>query len=203
MTDITICTGIKDRTDYFFKCVIASLNECKQVNRIGLSMFDAGSKDYGRLVAILKERWHGELIINREDVPFARAYTFNKAVKQAKTDKVFLCDADMILPRNFVELYDAYVDTRSVWFPICFSLKKGRPAIIAEENGYWRKPGHGMVGIHKDVYLKLGGLDEKFKTYGEEDGNFFSRVVKAGYNIHRTNCRGLFHEWHESDSGHH
>lgn len=203
-SDITICTGIKDRYGSLFLNVISSMNRMKNNGRVALSVFDCGSENIEEHKEQLITFFNGDHVFSMENAPFARAHAFNRAVKQAQTEKVFLCDADMILPVDFVMLFDVFVGPNQVWFPTCFSLYKDRPPELHPENGYWRYPGHGMVGVYKSVYEKLGGLDEeRYKTYGKEDDNFFQRVVNAGHRVDHSACPGLFHVWHENPHGHH
>lgn len=182
------------------ECLIRSLTSCRNQDKIKLSVFDCGSTDMtpDEFRKEVGRRWNGELILNVEKTPFTRSYSFNMAVKHASTEKVFLCDTDMLLPRDFVELFNANVGPKEVWFPICFSLNKDSEPVVGDENGYWRKSGHGMVGILKQVFNDIGRLDERYIHYGKEDDQFYQRTSNKGYRIIRFNTEGLFHIWHPS-----
>jgi len=167
MSKITICVGIKNRSKALINCLIDSMNKCTNNDKLCLSVFDCDSEDNLNLEETIKSNWHGKLFFSKEKVNFSRAYTFNKAINQSVSEYIFICDADITLPIDFVEQFNNNVDKNKTWFPICFSLVKGRPRIIDEElNGWWRINGFGMVGIYKEKFYNIGFLNENFKNWG-------------------------------------
>lgn len=192
---ISICVGIKDRTSSLVRNLISSLNNCIGKENLELSIFDCGSSDVPSLLETIREYWKGKLVYRREERNFERSYSFNRAVEQSSYYYIFLCDADMSLPEDFIFQYDKNVNSFTCWFPICFSLAKGKKREVNEDNGWWRESGFGMVGISKEQFLRLGGLNENFKTWGGEDNDFYNRIdiIKI-----RKRCYGLFHNWHPS-----
>lgn len=193
---ITICVGIKNRSKPLVDYLIESMNNCIDKHFLSLSIFDCNSNDTENLENLIKAKWDGELQFSKEDISFSRSYAFNKAIMQSCSDYVFICDADMTLPTDFVHLFKYNVNKNKTWFPICFSLVKGRPRVIDEElNGWWRVNGFGMVGIYKKKLYDIGFLNEKFKDWGGEDNDLYNRI--RGEKI-RSNCIGLFHNWHPS-----
>lgn len=199
---ITICVGIYNRSFSLINFLIPSMNKCEDSSRLALSVYDCGSTDIEDLRSKIEKLWKGTLIFRCEKRRFSRSYAFNQAIYQAPSNKVFRCDADMSLPHNFVKLFDRYVTEYSVWFPICFSLYKNKPLEIKEGNGWWRGEGHGMVGIWKENFELLGGFNEKFKQWGQEDDDLFVRA-HLHFKVFRDKCYGLFHHWHppDEDSG--
>jgi len=195
---ITICVGVRNRTDNLLKHLIASMNRCKKKDQLSLSLFDCHSNDVPNLMETVKEHWDGHFVYVNSKDKFTRSSSINGAVNHAKSERIFLCDADMTLPVDFVDQHNLYVTVHQVWFPICFSLNKGAPHKINKSNGFWRHQGHGMVGIMRSKYFLLRGLSEKFKKWGGEDNDFFTRCRKK-YKIVRENCKGLFHNWHPMD----
>jgi len=178
MKKLTICVGLKNRTFFLVKCLIESAKNCIDNEKIELSVFDCCSDDVNNIYDIIKENWSGVLCFKQENIEFSRSYCFNRAVENSKTDYVFLCDADMILPKNFVEQFFSNVSMEKTWFPVCFSLLKGRKFSNDETNdGWWRDAGYGMVGISKKTYMSLGGLNENFSVWGGEDNDFYNRFV--------------------------
>jgi hypothetical protein len=171
------------------------MNECNQKDQLALSVFDCNSKDVQDLKTEIEMVWKGRLVFHSEDRVFTRAYTFSQAVCQSEGSKVFICDADMTLPFDFVELYNKFVNKKTVWFPICFSLFSGKKREIEFGNGWWRGEGHGIIGILKVNYESLGGFDLGFSNWGGEDDDFFVRA-HVNFKVIRKKCIGLFHNWH-------
>jgi glycosyltransferase involved in cell wall biosynthesis len=193
MNKITICVGIKNRTFFLIKCLIRSMNKCKLKENLELSIFDCCSDDVDNIKEKILENWKGILFFKQENVAFTRSYTFNKAVENSNSEFIFLCDADMYLPEDFVEQFYKNVSQDKTWFPICFSLLKNKPLIENESNGWWREYGFGMVAITKKVFYESGCLNNVFSEWGGEDNDLYERVKTKKI---REKCFGLFHCWH-------
>jgi hypothetical protein len=191
---IGICIGIKNRTEMLRKWVLPSLDKMAKKDQILLSFYDCGSED--GLKEAIEDSWKGPLIFTSHQERFTRSHSLNNAVIQCACEKVFLCDADMVLPVNFVDQFELNVGPGKVWFPICFTLRKVKPPEIDPTFGWWRESGLGMVGIRRDDFMALGGLSLSFTDWGGEDGDLFNRCKTAGYQVTRENCHGLFHVWH-------
>lgn len=189
---ITICTGIKNRSDNYLTVFLDSLNNCKNKESISLSVFDCNSSDVSDLQTEIKNKWNGNLIFKSEEVDFTRAHTFNKAMKQASTELLFVCDADMCLPENILEKVNKYVTKKSSWFPISFHLDK------SGENGKFKTEGKGIFATSKTQLQKVGPYDENFTSWGDEDWEMFFRFYKNGIRPFRTKERNLIHNYHES-----
>lgn len=192
---ISICVGIKNRTLSLIDNLITSLNDCNNKEQLELSIYDCGSTDIDSLYEIVRTYWKGRLVYYKEDRPFERSYSFNRAVEQSSYDYIFLCDADITIPVDFINQYYYNVYPDKCWFPICFSLARDKDRIISEENGWWRETGYGMVGLSKKNFLEVKGLNEDYKKWGGEDNDFYNRIpfIKV-----RNKCIGLFHNWHPS-----
>jgi glycosyltransferase involved in cell wall biosynthesis len=174
------------------------MRRCNHREELALSVFDCNSTDVANLKSEIEHYWDNRLKFKRENRDFSRAYTFNQAVHQSDSDKVFICDADMNLPVDFVEQFNKYVGKTTVWFPICYSLFKGKKPEIAKGNGWWRGEGHGMVGILKQNFELLNGYSLNFKKWGGEDDDLFVRAHRH-FRVIRRECIGLFHTWHPPD----
>ena len=195
-TKVAICIGIRNRSKQLLSIFLPSLNKCVNRNIIALSIVDCHSDDIPNLKVEIEKIWKGTLYYTKSEKPFTRSSSTNDAVKQCKEEKVFLCDADMQLPANFMQLVTDRIKSNMTWFPICFSLLVNRPAVINKSNGRWRKLGFGMCGVWKSKFLKMGGYNETFKSWGGEDTHFYKSSTGT---IIRTNCEGLFHHWHPDD----
>eukprot|EP00727_Mastigamoeba_balamuthi_P008876 m51a1_g4610 hypothetical protein (1588) ;mRNA; r:252271-257814 len=115
-------------------------------------------------------------------------------------DLVFTLDTDMVLPaKTFTrEAREHTVRGVSFWTPISFATYKGRPAVVAPENGKWKVYGKGDLGLYAEdaVRVDLFAVDEKKYTWGGEDDRSFAALIAAGYTVHRYNLTGYFHLWH-------
>lgn len=196
---ITICTGIYNRSDNYLTIFLPSVATCSNKDLITLSVFDCGSNDVEHLEQKIRNIWDGDLHYNMEHMPFTRAKSFNKAVKYAKTNYVFLCDADMTIPKDIVLLVNRYVASKRVWFPKCFFLFKNMHSKQLYKNGEWKNhDATGMLGCLKFEFLAIGGLDETYVTWGGEDTDLWRRFHKAQFVVIRNNQKGLLHHWHPS-----
>lgn len=195
---ITVCIGIYNRTSNLLNCLVASMNDCVHKDQLALSVYDCNSTDVPDLKSEIQKVWKGRLVYGCEDRKFSKTYAINQAVCQSDSNKIFVCDVDMTLSSEFVEVYNKFVRKNTVWFPICFSLLNGKERRIAVENGWWRGEGFGMVGILKENYESLGSLDLRFTNWGEEDDDFFVRA-HVDFKVIRRKCPGLFHNWHPPD----
>lgn len=187
---ISVCCGIKNRSESLINNLIDSINKCKNKEQLILSVFDCGSSN--GLIEIIRKHWRGNLIFNSEDVSFSRSYAFNRAIEQSKSDLFFIADADITLPVNFVEQFYKNVDKNKTWFPIVFSLTKGVPREINEKVGWFRVNGTGMVGFHRKNFP---GFNEDFKDWGAEDGDLYERTKSIKI---RKKCIGMYHNYHFS-----
>lgn len=193
---VSICTGLKNRSENYLHFVLDSVLQMENQEKIELSVFDCHSTDITALENKIREKWKGKLVFTSQDCDFARAFTFNRAINQASNELIFAADADMTLPKNLVKLCNKFVSKKSVWFPICFDLKENKPAVISEENGYWRSGGFGMFAAYKRQFFKAGKYNEKYKTWGKEDFDLWKGFYLKGFFPIRNRCEGLFHNYH-------
>lgn len=197
--NISVCVGLKNRSDQFLNYFLPSLNQCEYLDCIELSVFDCGSTDTPELEKSIRNIFLGKLTFCSESLPFSRAMAVNRAVKQSNAGLIFICDADFSLPKKLVQLCSSYTRKNGFWFPIVFYLYKNKPAIFARGNGEWMLwGGKGLLACYKDEFIALGGLDESYTTWGSEDEAFWLNCHKAGKSIIRTKEPDLLHHWHPS-----
>jgi hypothetical protein len=195
---VSICVGIKDRSDMLLNYLIPSINNCNNREYIQLSIYDCGSTDIVDLWAEVIKTYKGNLVFSSQNEKFTRTHSFNGAVAQSTKPILFICDADMTIPVDFVDQITKAVDINTVWFPICFSLFENKEQKIHKDNGWWRTAGYGIMGISKYIWSSIGGYDECFTTWGGEDDDMLNRIMNIGYKIRivRNKSIGLFHNWH-------
>jgi predicted glycosyltransferase involved in capsule biosynthesis len=196
---ISICTGMYNRSDNYISQLIASLNQSNHKELITLSVVDCFSNDIPYLEESIRKQWSGKLIFSQDNGAFARSRTFNKAVNQAPSSLVFICDADLSLPPNIVELCNNYVGAKLVWYPIYFFLFNKKPTKVHKDNGIWEQYGSkGMFACMKADYQKIGGLDEAYTAWGHEDTELWERFHQQGYVIIRNQQPNFLHHWHNT-----
>jgi glycosyltransferase involved in cell wall biosynthesis len=139
LNKITICTGIYNRSAHYLDFLIESINQANHSHLIEISLFDCGSNDIENLKQAVEKKWQGKLVYFSEKVAFSRAYSFNKAVLQSSNHIIFICDADLWLPKNIVKYCNFYASSKRVWYPIFFFLFKNKTAVISKENGVWEQ----------------------------------------------------------------
>ncbi|MBM3920361.1 MAG: glycosyltransferase family 2 protein [Sphingomonadales bacterium] len=189
---IWMCVGLKDRTENL-KRLVESLEKINANGSFALSVYDQGSTDADALHAWLKTNWSGLLLWKSEPADFTRTVAFNRAMKQATGDLIFVCDADMTLPNNLEKLLRRYVRPQSAWFPVC------QGQLLPETPDWkWLSAGTGLFAGHKKWHGKAMVYDERFKSWGGEDWDMFFRFYQSGIMPLRTRCEGLYHHWHES-----
>jgi glycosyltransferase involved in cell wall biosynthesis len=196
---VSICTGIYNRSEHYLNTFLMSINKLQHQNLIELSVYDCGSTDVADLEKEIRKRWSGKLVFYSEKIPFTRSYSFNKAVIQCSGSRIFLCDADMSIPTNFVVHCHQYVKPGVVWFPICYFLYRDKQPEIKHGNGEWAQyESHGMLGCMRNDFINIGKLNENFTTWGGEDNDLWKRFHQDDFVVIRNRERGLFHHWHET-----
>lgn len=196
---VSICIGIKNRSSLLVKHLIGSLNQSPYKKWIELSILDCGSDDVENLEHLIRTHWNGDLVFRQEKRDFARAYAFNRAVEQCHHEIIFLCDADFSVPWHLPVLTHRMTLGKAIWFPIVFYLYKHCPDFYHPNHGEWMQwGGKGLVACKKSDFKQIGGLNESFVTWGQEDDEFWERCYKNGNWIVRNRERGLLHHWHPS-----
>jgi glycosyltransferase involved in cell wall biosynthesis len=196
---ISICVGIKDRSQQFISHFLPSLNSCLYLSMVELSVFDCGSTDVPNLQQEIQSVFKGKLIFRSEPKPFERSHSFNQAIRQSTHDIIFVCDADFSLPPNLVQACNDFTRFNSFWFPIVFYLYKNRKPLYGKRNGEWMLwGGKGIFASNRKDFEAVGGLDETYKTWGGEDEEFWLRCHSKQYCILRSREPQLLHHWHPS-----
>src|SRR5574343_289318 len=191
LAPITVCIGIKNRSQNLLNYVIPSLNQCHHPQLIHLSVYDCGSNDIDNLEAAIQKAWKGHLIYQRKESDFARSKAFNAAVNQAPEGLVLICDADMSVPKNIVNLVNQFVSKHSAWFPhVWYTNQDGSGRYYTESTG--------MMASTKSTFFKVGGYDETITTWGYEDWHLFFAYYKHHHACIRSNEPNFIHHYHES-----
>ena len=207
---ISICIGIKNRTkvitksgvvlNLFPNCINSIVEASKKFDYpIELVIVDYNSND------VVLEDWIYDALKNTNieiniiklpfNEPFSRGKSLNIAGDNAKYDNLFFCDTDMLIDEIVLNSGLFYLKHNKIYFPICLSYTDE-----THKQAWWRTAGWGMVFINKNIWSKYK-FPEYFK-WGKEDEEL-REALKLEYkeDIIRSNCMGLFHQWHPVSEG--
>jgi glycosyltransferase involved in cell wall biosynthesis len=188
---LSVCVGVKNRSHNLIHHLIYSLNHCEFRPLIELVVYDCGSSDTDNLKQAILDVWKGKFTYVREEQPFARSIAFNKAVELATTEYIMVCDADMRVPYNIVELVSRYSTKHAAWFPVVWYTN-------ADGSGRYYTESTGMMACLRAHYIKVGGYDESIREWGKEDWLLFFEFYKNKIGCIRSREPEFIHQYHES-----
>jgi predicted glycosyltransferase involved in capsule biosynthesis len=189
---VSVCVGLMNRSKAFKAQLLASLVLLADPSKIELSVVDCNSSDEPDLLGYLKVHWKGQLTYTKTDLPFTRSKIFNLAVQQSHHDLVFVCDADIALPPQFLAQMNAYCRPYQAWFPEVMLLDEaGLPNRYCSE-------GVGMLGCHRHQFEATKGFDERIVEWGKEDWLLYFEFYKIGIAPFRTQEPLMQHAFHQS-----
>jgi GT2 family glycosyltransferase len=140
------------------------------------------------------------------DQPFNKALAFNKGFVEVKTNKIILHDADILIQDDYTEVVSELLDTYE-------GLHIGRSVIYLDEkttenvikqnslvSGLCTERSvryfeGGSLACRHNIYINIGGFNESFMGYGNEDTEFFSRL-SVGCKFHNHRFIDLLHMYH-------
>lgn len=147
---------------------------------------------------------------NAGDTNINRSVTRNMAftlANPAPSNIVFFVDCDMVLPPHMSAHIRTVTKSGVAYFPIPYSLYKGRPAVVngsgpphnparSPANGWWRATSSGNCGFIAADFVSIGKWDERFGArYGREDDDIHWRANQK-LTVVRDRVDGFFHHWH-------
>lgn len=124
-------------------------------------------------------------------------------------DLAFLCDVDMTVEEGFLDrCRKNTIRSKRVYYPEFFKLynldyvyRNGKPrprtSFLKRPNGHWAYYSFGMLCIYKSDYESVGGMNTNIVGWGDEDVNFFDRVLRKRLEVLRAPDVSLKHRWHE------
>ena len=143
---------------------------------------------------------------------FTRAQSIHLGMDQLEDSELaFMCDVDMEIKNHFFNRCRRNpVRGKRVFFPEFFKMynldfvnrhKDGAPPrdTIIRSYGHWASYSYGMVCIYKSDYVAVGGMNRDIVGWGEEDVDFYQRVLGKSLEVVRAPDTGLFHRWHEKE----
>ena len=167
------------------------------------SLVNSTMQQYRRLYPL------SQMDIVRDSGPFSRSRALHFGVSRlAPQELAFFCDVDMKIEHHFLRRCRSNtIRGARVYFPMFFKFynmkyaywneKKPDHLTISRKNGHWASYSYGMVCVYKSDYDSVGGMDTKIVGWGEEDVEFFQKVLRKRLNVMRAPDTGLFHYWHK------
>ncbi len=121
---------------------------------------------------------------------------------------VFICDVDMkIEPAFFGRCQKNTIQSKRVYYPEFFKLynmdyvyykeKRPKEIFLKRSNGHWAYYSFGMLCMYKSDYTLVGGMDTAVQGWGDEDVQFFQKVIRRRLEVLRAPDPSLSHRWHE------
>jgi GT2 family glycosyltransferase len=132
-----------------------------------------------------------EVILNETNLGVAKAR--NQGLLALKSDAEFIAtvDNDVLLPDNWLEQCTDIMQANQKWvIGVNFNQEKQKYPTVTlngctflHKNQTPQNVGAGCVVFPRQLHDKIGFFDDLGTLYGEEDTLFFTRAVRAGYQI--------------------
>jgi hypothetical protein len=130
-----------------------------------------------------------------------RSAALNTGVRLARHPALFLTDVDIIYPRWFVERVIGYQKENVFFASACFRCPKAfadwdRLAQRHYEHKWSEMKGKGLMCCPRRALEEIGGLDERFAYWGQEDHDLSERLARFG--LQELDLQDLYsyHQWH-------
>lgn len=210
--DISVVIGFRNwgqrRLELAVKSILQSFGPLKGE----VIVSDYGSDD-GQVTETAMISAGARYIYTETDGSWSRSRALNAGFAHAKGKILVSTDADMVFsPKSFEVIGQALLDDPSLCLLLqCRDLPQNWSDLEVAETGFrWQtfeavsrlRPRWGMGGmmaVHRDVYARIRGLDERMHTYGGEDIDFATRAKRAGQRllwVEDPDVR-MYHMWHQ------
>jgi hypothetical protein len=224
---IAVIIPIRDRYDYRVENAIRSVRGQSGgvvgkdgiVMPIEIMLVDYGSKEthkeeFERLVAdySLTGIWTGI------EGPWNKSHCLNIALKRTNAEYVQVCDVDIIFAPDYFEVFTKEISLNPKQMLYCnmLDLEEGEVAGLidypaeyarlknkAEYRG--KKPGMGeksalgssILFVCRDYFFSVGGYDERYELWGDEDWDILKRFELMGVALtNMSHATSHLHQWH-------
>jgi hypothetical protein len=140
---------------------------------------------------------------------FSRGRAIHHGISHLAPDElIFICDVDMRVEQPFLErCRKNTILNQRVYYPEFFKLynmnyvywnqKRPQELSLKRSHGHWAYYSFGMLCIYKADYSGVGGMDTNMQGWGDEDVQFFNKVVRKRLEVMRAPDKALSHRWHE------
>lgn len=140
---------------------------------------------------------------------FSRGRALHNAISHlASGELIFVCDVDMQVMFPFLNRCRRNtIQGKRVYYPEFFKLYNmdyvywnqphPRHVTVKRSHGHWAYYSFGMLCIYKSDYSNVGGMDTNIEGWGDEDVQFFNKVIRSRLEVLRAPDKGLSHRWHD------
>lgn len=147
-----------------------------------------------------------------DNMQFCKSAAFNNGVFTSKYNKIILHDADMIVRSDYTKMISELLDNYEsvhIGKNVCYMNNKSTDNIISiksinfeniESDRLVNYYEGGSLAILKNSYFRIGGFCEDFIGYGNEDTEFYKRMVENTKSFTERSI-DLFHLWHDRTEG--
>lgn len=203
---LSVCVSLKNRSrvchnnkflllfpDFVRSLAKAAVN-ARSLGNFELVVADFYSDDWP-LVDWIEQASHPlQLQVVSVEGPFSRGKGLNLAARHARSERLFLCDSDILLHASVLRRAVEIVDEDKAWLPVFRCLdEQGRP-------DFWQDASYGLAALGKPAFERTGGVPE-FNSWGGEDDIFRDRAAQC-VELVRERVAGLNHQWHPDSTRH-
>lgn len=210
--DISVVIGFRNWGQRRLQLAVKSILESFGPLNGEVIVSDYGSDD-GQVTEAGMTSVGARYIFTETDGSWSRSRALNAGFAHAKGKVLVSTDADMVFsPKSFEIIGQTLLNDPSLCLLLqCRDLPQQWSDFEVAEAGFeWAtfeavsrlRPRWGMGGmmaVHRDVYARIRGLDERMHTYGGEDIDFATRAKRAGQRllwVENPEVR-MYHMWHQ------
>ncbi|KAL7673003.1 hypothetical protein ACOME3_007878 [Neoechinorhynchus agilis] len=161
---------------------------------------------------LIKAKRNGfDIRVIRTGFPFNRGKYRSIGAQSFTSDQLlFFIDLDMVFDaRLLLKIRLSTIRNRQAYVPIVYSeydpdtwsnwINTTDQFEIAEDRGYWRVYGFGMLGIYKADLDRIGGWEMNISGWGKEDVIIYEKIISNGIDVFRPIEPSLIHVFHGKD----
>ena len=207
---IITLSGLSERLEQFLKTYEKNILLTKEKASLTISLYKSPDAEKVRQIISKYSSLYPQAGFNIVDVEgtFARGIGLHRATEQFQdNDLMFFVDIDLEIGPEFLRRARLNaIKGKQVYFPIFFKLyntefvnkhyKGNSSQLLSRHHGHWAHYSFGMVVVYAGDYRKVGGFDISMKGWGEEDVDFFRKVLSHDMEVFRAPDPGLIHLWH-------
>jgi glycosyltransferase involved in cell wall biosynthesis len=149
------------------------------------------------------------LYSNTRGMVWSRTSALNIGIKYAKGEFTTTTDADMIFSENALQLISEQCsEKKQIYSSVYFTdreftdWQKLRNTKIDSFQLQAQKPAGGCHTVKTSILHEIGGFDEFYRFWGEEDADIYARLTKKGLTAEWTNPKEcwIYHQWHAKEN---